>query len=318
MRQINCISVAMCTYNGASYIAEQIESILMQSHLPDEIVICDDGSVDETVSIIENYKSGTDLIFKIIKNEQRLGFVKNFEKAISSCQGDIIFLADQDDIWHFNKIDTVIQSLICRPDVFGVTHNGRLVNSLGEYQGFTKFDQIKRGYGSKAKSITGTLSCLTKDSLGLILPFPDGIKSHDKWINYVFSWLPQNWIYLNNCLSDIRRHDNNTSIWVVNSFKPINRIDVLLEQLKSNPSLDYADRLSMNSALSSRLSCNNYLPFDDIRYKLLSESKSLTFRSILIKKFFLLRLIMSIYLFISGGYKYFNGYKSFLRDIVQR
>lgn len=102
-----CSSVAMCTYNGARYLEEQLESIASQSQPPDEIVICDDGSTDHTCEIIETFSSKREGLVRFQKNIHRLGYTKNFEKAISLCKGDIIFLSDQDDVWLPKKVEKV-------------------------------------------------------------------------------------------------------------------------------------------------------------------------------------------------------------------
>lgn len=106
------ISIAMATYNGEKYIQRQLETIWEQSLPADEIIICDDGSKDQTVEIIKKFieEKQTDRIF-VIKNEENLGYVKNFYKAISLTKGEYIFLADQDDEWHPNKIERTLQVL---------------------------------------------------------------------------------------------------------------------------------------------------------------------------------------------------------------
>ena len=101
------ISVAMCTYNGEKYIQEQLESIIYQSVPPDEIVICDDCSNDATLEIVKDILNSYDGIVQLVSNKHNLGYRKNFEKAISLCHGDIIFLSDQDDVWSSNKIEII-------------------------------------------------------------------------------------------------------------------------------------------------------------------------------------------------------------------
>src|SRR5882724_11959920 len=93
------ISVAMCTYNGAGFLSEQLESIAAQTRLPDELVICDDRSTDESVEIVRNFARHTPFSVRLEMNEENLGSTKNFEKSIGLCQGEIIALADQDDVW---------------------------------------------------------------------------------------------------------------------------------------------------------------------------------------------------------------------------
>lgn len=104
------VSVAMTTYNGEKYLKEQIDSILNQSYKNIELVICDDCSKDGTWSILQEYAARDDRI-KIIQNSSNLGFIRNFEQAISLCTGEFIALSDQDDIWEAWKITESIQSI---------------------------------------------------------------------------------------------------------------------------------------------------------------------------------------------------------------
>src|SRR5687768_2514416 len=99
------ISVALCTYNGAKFIAEQLESICKQTTPPNEIVICDDGSTDDTIACIDRVKKNHPAIdWKIKRNTANLGYVKNFEQAVLLTTGDIVFLSDQDDVWLPEKV----------------------------------------------------------------------------------------------------------------------------------------------------------------------------------------------------------------------
>lgn len=100
------VSIALTTYNGSKYIVQQLESIRCQSRRPDEVIICDDGSSDDTVLKIEKYICNYALdCWYCIKNEKKLGWKQNFRKAISLAKGDIIFFSDQDDIWLNSKIE---------------------------------------------------------------------------------------------------------------------------------------------------------------------------------------------------------------------
>ena len=115
------ISIAMATYNGAHYVRQQLLSILDQSLPADEIIICDDGSRDATVSILrEVMHQHPDRAITLVENPENLGYIANFRQAISLTRGDFIFLADQDDVWHPDKLrrmtDIMVRSgaaLIC-------------------------------------------------------------------------------------------------------------------------------------------------------------------------------------------------------------
>lgn len=102
------ISVAICTYNGAKYIEEQLRSILNQSVPVDEICVGDDCSSDDTIKIIERIKKETGKDITIVINNPNLGCNANFDNTIKRCTGDIIFLSDQDDIWLPYKVKTIV------------------------------------------------------------------------------------------------------------------------------------------------------------------------------------------------------------------
>ncbi|MBR3519386.1 MAG: glycosyltransferase [Paludibacteraceae bacterium] len=104
------ISLVMATYNGAKYIREQMDSILSQTLRPDEIIVVDDCSVDETISILHEYDSKCNI--KIYENAENCGVNRNFEKAISLAEGDYIFISDQDDVWFPEKIRTTYDKLL--------------------------------------------------------------------------------------------------------------------------------------------------------------------------------------------------------------
>ena len=125
------ISIAMTTYNGAQFVEAQLRSILEQTRQPDEIIICDDGSGDDTVNIIRRIikTSGTDRI-RLVENEQNLGYIRNFYKAISLTKGDYIFLADQDDIWHREKIEKSM-AVMERTGAAAICTKSRLIDRDG-------------------------------------------------------------------------------------------------------------------------------------------------------------------------------------------
>lgn len=122
------ISVALCTYNGERYIREQLESILNQTVKVDEIVVCDDGSNDNTLQIIEGFAGTTGTAIHIHRNVTNLGPAKNFQKAINLCSGDIIFLSDQDDVWMPKKVATITNYFKQNPHISVVFTDGNLMD----------------------------------------------------------------------------------------------------------------------------------------------------------------------------------------------
>lgn len=125
-------SVALCTYNGERYIREQIESIINQTMPVDEIVVCDDGSTDDTIQIIEKLRSETDITLRVFKNEEKLGVGKNFQKAVDLCKGNIIFLSDQDDVWLPNKVETISSFFEKNNQIDVVFTDAELIDGTGQ------------------------------------------------------------------------------------------------------------------------------------------------------------------------------------------
>lgn len=120
-------SVALCTYNGEQYLAEQLDSILSQSVKVNEIVICDDGSSDKTKEILLQYQKKFPNIFKLYFNDETMGYVRNFEQTIEKCTGDLIFLSDQDDVWLPEKIQTITHYLAAHPEIKVFAHEIELL-----------------------------------------------------------------------------------------------------------------------------------------------------------------------------------------------
>jgi glycosyltransferase involved in cell wall biosynthesis len=110
VEDINKVSVALCTYNGGRYLEKQLNSILEQTYPIDEIIIVDDCSTDETISIVKEYQLKNPVI-KLFLNDKNLGSNKSFKHAISLATNDLIALCDQDDIWYPNKIETQIEAI---------------------------------------------------------------------------------------------------------------------------------------------------------------------------------------------------------------
>ena len=114
----------MCTYNGAGFLQQQLDSLVNQTRKPDEIIICDDCSKDQSVAIAQYFaKQHPDITIRVVQNPQNLGYVKNFEKAISLCTQDIIFLCDQDDLWQPEKIENMVAVFDAEPAVGLVLHD---------------------------------------------------------------------------------------------------------------------------------------------------------------------------------------------------
>ncbi|MBA2246289.1 MAG: glycosyltransferase family 2 protein [Gemmatimonadetes bacterium] len=111
------IGIALCTYNGAPYLREQLQSIAAQSRLPDSLVAVDDASSDTTVEILHDFAREAPFPVRVEQNERNLGYARNFGRAIELAEGEAIALADQDDFWYPHKLATMEAAFCEAPDV---------------------------------------------------------------------------------------------------------------------------------------------------------------------------------------------------------
>ena len=193
------VSIAMCTYNGARFLPEQLASIRAQTLQPFELVVCDDGSTDTTPALIEQFASEVPFPVRWVRNERNLGSTKNFEQAIGLCTGELIALCDQDDVWMPAKLARLASVLDTRPeagaafsnagliDADGMQLNGSLWNSVGftpsEKQVFetdTTYFLIKRPL------VTGATLVFRAPLVERIVPISKEWV-HDEWIALIIS-----------------------------------------------------------------------------------------------------------------------------------
>lgn len=319
------ISIALAAFNGEKHIMEQLESFSAQTVLPDELIICDDRSTDCTVELISDFIKRAPFNVKFVINDNNLGHVQNFAKAMSMCKGDIVFLSDQDDMWFPTKIETVMRAFHQDPNLWVVIHDGELTDGNLLPSGQTKMSQIRRGYGTAERVSTGALSAIQRDLLKFALPIPSSIIAHDTWLHQLASLLPGRRVILEQTLQYIRRHNNNTSSWIVNSGSKIGRLDVIRSQAKSPSAYDYANRLSINKGLTNAFE-NMYGDLSDlsdfhttqrVRARLASERKAIYSRQGLVGVNSFKRMLYASYMLLSGQYVHFNGIRSFIRDITR-
>ncbi|MGI4803076.1 MAG: glycosyltransferase [Janthinobacterium lividum] len=128
MRQQLGISIAMTTYNGASYLSDQLDSLASQQHLPSELVIADDGSTDGTITLVEDFAETAPFPVRLHRNPRKLGYKANFLHVAGLCRHALISFCDQDDIW---RSDNLMKVAPCfdDPDVLMVFHNAQLVEA---------------------------------------------------------------------------------------------------------------------------------------------------------------------------------------------
>ncbi|MDQ0199070.1 glycosyltransferase family 2 protein [Neobacillus ginsengisoli] len=207
------LSVCMATYNGAGFVVRQLDTVLKQLGPDDEVIVVDDRSKDNTVQLIKDtYGSRV----QVTVNEQNLGAIKSFEKAISLAKGDILFLCDQDDLWEDDKVKTVLtafeehNAVLVVHDAYVVDGNLKIINpSWNDYN----HNNINQGiFGNILKNAyTGAFMAFKKELVPLILPFPGSIEMHDQWIALVCMMKKKKIVFINQPLMKYVRHGGNVT-----------------------------------------------------------------------------------------------------------
>lgn len=226
------ISIAMATYNGARFIGEQLNSIAAQTVLPAELVVTDDCSTDATLEIVERVARTAPFAVRVHRNPTRLGFNRNFERALSLCEGDLIFISDQDDIWYEHKLERVTTLLQAAPDRLALIHDEHIVDAGGRKFDTTYFGNVRRLGFSDREHLSGNCTAMKRALLDVLMPFPDGI-NYDYWIGWVADILGAR-IVLDEPLQAYRRHELNSSAPVLAEEKP-SQLSIFLRSGMADP-----------------------------------------------------------------------------------
>ena len=236
----NKVSVVMATYNGEKYIEEQVRSILSNLSSNDEVIISDDGSTDRTIEIINSFH---DERICVIDGPKK-GVIKNFENAIKNCNGDYIFLSDQDDIWCSNKVTTILSIFKNNPSTILIVHDNKMIDAKLNTicDSFFKFRNVKNGLLNNIikNSFIGCCMAFKKELIEDIIPIPSNIPMHDQWRGLV-ALLNGNVRFINEKLILYRRHDSNVSNFKKNKLSKMimNRINIILNLRKHNKGEGY-------------------------------------------------------------------------------
>lgn len=200
------ISVCMATYNGAEFVEEQLRSILASPRV-DEVIVSDDGSSDGTLARIAALG---DPRVRVVPGP-RAGLIRNFENALSQARGDVVFLADQDDVWLPQKVDVVLRALE-NADV--VVTDCSVVDAKLNIIEPSFFRQRGSGPGFARNllrnSYVGCCMALRRRVLDRALPFPAGIPMHDWWIGLLAERTARI-AFVDTPLMLYRRHGGNAS-----------------------------------------------------------------------------------------------------------
>ncbi len=279
MKTSKCkVSVVLTTYNGESYILEQIRSIYQQTYQPDEVLIFDDKSSDATVKIIEDFILENNISnWKLCINDVNKGWRVNFYDGFHCATGDIVFCSDQDDIWHKDKIDKMVQLMLQNADMKVLACNlapftddgSQIVNSQYKNIGKKIVEKVPFDIHWYEIKRQGCSMCFRRSILEDIEKIWFKEAEHDL-ILWVYGILTDGLYVINEKLIDFRRHSGNNSPG--NLKNSTTRLGLLHHcKMVVKQIMDNADELSVSS--DKLLVVRKYEKFIDYRIEAI-ETKS--------------------------------------------
>lgn len=193
--------VVLCTYNGAIHLEQQLDSILEQSVRVDELIISDDASDDATVAMLLAFSvraEGVGIRVELVLRTENVGFVRNFSEALSLSTADVVFLCDQDDVWHRQRVEIFLQHFVVQPRLMLLHGDAHLVGETGELFGETLAEALRihpAELDMESSSmpldallvrnlVTGAASATRRQIIEAALPIAAGWV-HDEWLAVV-------------------------------------------------------------------------------------------------------------------------------------
>lgn len=323
------ISIALATYNGAAFLREQLTSLATQSLRPDELVIRDDSSSDGTVAICRAFAADAPFEVRLERNPENVGYRANFERILRDCDGDIVFLCDQDDVWYPHKIETMVRALDEHPNACLAIHDLQYCDRELRATGETKLERIEALGGTARDYVTGMATAVRRELLECALPYPDSpIHAHDSWLHDCASAIDGK-LVLDEVLADYRRHDENAT-----SASTLNRLGLAPKRARWMSILAPTSVADLAATAQRYRDLSRWLTDwrDELEARGLTSSSQLRkrteeYRRIaahaderadLLQRPRAARVAAIVQLWRRGGYGPFQGARSALKDFVQR
>ena len=312
------ISVVMATYNGSQYISEQLYSIINQSIKPDEIIICDDNSIDTTIDIILEFFEKNPMKYRLLLNKENKGVNFSFERALLEANGDLIFFSDQDDFWGIDKVKSFLNEYRKKPNKGVFFSNAHITTKnleiIGNTWNYLNFDIKKDDFKTKivkGNFVQGASTMITKKFVFNVTPFNKNFL-YDYWIAFL-AVITDNLEPIDEKLLFYRQHSENLigmsekkqvsskKVTGINSFK--NVVMSRCIQIKKFKSLDTQINLKRINNIEN-INIKKELLF----WKMISAQNSLgLFKNI--------KIVIKYYL--DGTYNKHNmRFPSFVRDLL--
>ena len=307
------ISVLMTTYNGQAYLLEQIRSINNQTRQPDEVIICDDCSTDNTTKIIKDFIKQNSLTnWQLIVNEENKGWMRNFVEGLNYVTGDVVFFSDQDDIWYPDKIAAMSKIMQVNPGVQCLAGGVNKIDGRGEAFGEQEnIVSIIDSVGKEKRSekpqkfnvlcFLGCTVCISEKLAKVIREMAVTNFPHDQQTWRLAALLGEMYI-LKYAVIKRRMHGENTSGVVVGLKEGASNLEKRKQMIKDN--LQWLDSLMKYSKEHNLLSANeeeivrNTIMMQEARYSFLERKNPVQ------------------YLGLLKYMKYYSGFGMYLGDFV--
>ncbi|MCR4420387.1 MAG: glycosyltransferase [Clostridia bacterium] len=289
------------------------------------MVVSDDGSTDRTIEILDSFAKAASFPVRVYRNPERLGYSRNFERAIELCSGDIIFLCDQDDVWFPEKVKTVLQAFQAPEHPLVVGNNAELTDADLRPTGLTAVRQLS-GAGLRADSfVWGCCTAFLAELRVAILPIPHDCIGHDGWIHRVALTLDRR-VLLPQPLQYFRRHGSNASHWFVIQTRRVTILDRVKHYAPGDTRAACKQRLAQLEMLSSRLRdrgreletlLGEDLELNAALERIRREQQAVMRRLAMLALRGPSRWVPAWRMLRAGDYSYFSGWMSLVKDLVQ-
>lgn len=271
------VSVVMTTYNGSKYIVEQLESLKRQTRMPNEVLIADDRSKDNTVEIVEKYITDNKLLnWTIQVNSENKGWRENFIQAASQASGDYIFFCDQDDIWFEDKIQIMVSVMERNKDI-NVLAGGyvQFQESIPNIKpaGY-KVIQVRSDKHILYTDYPGCVYCIRKSFWNSIIRYWNGVFSHDA-ICWAVAKLQNSAYVLDRPVILWRRHYNSTYSITSRDIKHRKKRIEWLNAAQKNIECLREIAVALNFSQESQERINQYEQFNRLRIQMLTKRNPL-------------------------------------------
>ncbi|MBV8686769.1 MAG: glycosyltransferase family 2 protein [Alphaproteobacteria bacterium] len=316
------VVIALASYNGARFFAEQLASLAAQTRLPDALIVCDDGSTDGTAEIAEAFAATAPFPVRVERNAANLGFNGNFERVVSLADGDLVFISDQDDIWHPDKIARVLAALEANPSMLMAINDEELMDGEGRRLGVTFLQNARKLGYPDSNHVAGCCSALRRELIPLLLPFPKAL-NYDGWVATLADLLGTK-LLIEAPLQLYRRHGGNSTESVM-AKENASTWDLVRLYGTADPREAWRAQIDQLGLFRRRIEERRALAVSLVGEarvaaalaRIASEGERLERRLQLLAKGRVARLPAVLKLWRGGFYRDFAGGKSAIKDIIR-